>query len=87
MVVQAMSLMVAHRFAGEAAAFAGRAKLTILPPPCPIEIQPMDFGHAEELIRRAYGCARFPRRARGPCRPASAAGDCGAALTRACATS
>jgi predicted acylesterase/phospholipase RssA len=66
MVVQAMSLMVAHRFAGEAAAFAGRAKLTILPPPCPIEIQPMDFGHAEELISRAYGCARFPRTSARP---------------------
>jgi NTE family protein len=58
MVVHATSLMVAHRFASEAAAYAGHAALTILPPPCPIEIQPMDFGHAEELMTRAEADAR-----------------------------
>jgi NTE family protein len=51
--IQATSLMVAHRFADEAAALAGRPGLTILPPPCPIDVQPMDFGHAEELMTRA----------------------------------
>jgi NTE family protein len=56
--VQATSLMVAHRFAGEAAALAASANLTILPPPCPIDVQPMDFGHAEELITRAEAEAR-----------------------------
>jgi NTE family protein len=58
MVVQATSLMVAHRFASEAAALAARANLTILPPPCPINVQPMDFGHAEELMTRAEADAR-----------------------------
>ncbi|HEX2087031.1 MAG TPA: patatin-like phospholipase family protein [Solirubrobacteraceae bacterium] len=53
MVVQATSLMVAQRFADEAAEFAGRPGLTILPPPCPIDVQPMDFGHAERLIAEA----------------------------------
>jgi NTE family protein len=58
MVVHATSLMVAHRFATEANAFAGRRDLTILPPPCPIRVQPMDFGHSEELMTRAEAEAR-----------------------------
>ena len=58
MVVQATSLMVAHRFADEASAYADRPGLTILPPPCPIDVQPMDFGHAAELIARAEAEAR-----------------------------
>jgi NTE family protein len=58
MVVQATSLMVAQRFADETIAYAGDANLTILPPPCPIHVQPMDFGHAEELMTRAEADAR-----------------------------
>ncbi len=58
MVVHATSLMVAQRFADEALAYAGRADVTILPPPCPIAVQPMDFGHAEELMTRAEADAR-----------------------------
>jgi NTE family protein len=58
MVVQATSLMVSHRFAEESLAYAGRAGLTILPPPCPIDVQPMDFGHAAELMARAEAEAR-----------------------------
>jgi len=53
MVVHATSLMVAHRFAHELAMYAARPGLTILPPPCPLDVQPMDFGHAEDLIARA----------------------------------
>ncbi|HEV2815432.1 MAG TPA: patatin-like phospholipase family protein [Solirubrobacteraceae bacterium] len=58
MVVQATSLMVSHRFADETIAYANHAGLTILPPPCPIDVQPMDFGHAEELMTRAEESAR-----------------------------
>jgi hypothetical protein len=25
----------------------------VLPPPCPIDVQPMDFGQAERLMNRA----------------------------------
>src|SRR3954468_23761740 len=68
MVVHATTLMVAHRFAHEAAAYAGRPGLTILPPPCPMDVQPMDFGHAEELITRAEAEERefLARRERRP---------------------
>lgn len=58
MVVQATSLMVAHRFAAELTDLAGRRELIVLPPPCPIDVQPMDFGHADELIARAEADAR-----------------------------
>jgi NTE family protein len=58
MVVHATSLMVAHRFAHEALAYAGRPGLVVLPPPCPLHVQPMDFGHAEELMARAEAEAR-----------------------------
>src|SRR3954447_7849909 len=58
MLVHATSLMVAQRFAGESTTLAGRAGLTILPPPCPIRVQPMDFSHADALMRRAESDAR-----------------------------
>jgi NTE family protein len=58
MVVQATSLMVAHRFAADAAALGARADVRILPPPCPIDVQPMDFGHADDLMLRAESDAR-----------------------------
>jgi NTE family protein len=56
MLIHATSLLVGQRFVGEAMTLAG-SRLTILPPPCPIRVQPMDFGHAEELIARAHESA------------------------------
>ena len=56
MLVHATSLLVAQRFAGEAMTMTG-SRVTILPPPCPIRVQPTDFGHAEDLIDRAHESA------------------------------
>jgi NTE family protein len=53
MLMHATGLMVAQRFTAEVASFAGRADVVVLPPPCPIDIQPMDFGHARMLMERA----------------------------------
>ena len=53
MLIHATSLLVAQRFAGEAMTLSG-SRVTILPPPCPIRVQPTDFGHASDLIDRAY---------------------------------
>lgn len=58
MLVHAVSLMVGHRFIDEAAVLATHADLVVLPPPCPITVQPTDFGHAQELIERAEAGAR-----------------------------
>ena len=66
MVVQATSLMVSHRLAEESLRYAAGSGVTILPPPCPIDVQPMDFGHAEELMTRAEADAHaFLRRRAG----------------------
>jgi NTE family protein len=63
MLIHATSLLVAQRFLGEAMALTG-SRVTILPPPCPIRAQPTDFGHASDLIDRAYenACAFLDER-------------------------
>ena len=58
MVLHATGLMVAQRFAGEVASFAGRADVVVLPPPCPLRVHPMDFNHADALMSRAEDDAR-----------------------------
>jgi NTE family protein len=57
MVVQATALLVAHRFAGEAAALAGRSDVILIPPPCPVHVSPIDFRHTRDLIERSEAAA------------------------------
>lgn len=58
MLVHATGLMIAQRFMAEVAALDGGARVVVLPPPCPLDVQPMDFGHADELMARAEADAR-----------------------------
>jgi NTE family protein len=58
MLVQASSLLVGHRLASDIANLSERARLTVLPPPCPIDVQPTDFSRANELIARARADTR-----------------------------
>jgi NTE family protein len=53
MLIHATELMVAQRFTGEVASLPGGIDVVVLPPPCPIDVQPTDFGHAERLMNRA----------------------------------
>jgi NTE family protein len=53
MLMHATELMVAQRFTGEVTSLPGEIEVVVLPPPCPIDVQPMDFGHAERLMNRA----------------------------------
>ena len=53
MLMHATGLMVSQRFAAEAASVPERIDVVVLPPPCPIDVQPMDFGHARRLMDRA----------------------------------
>jgi len=56
--VHASSLMVSQRFTAEVTSLAGDIELVVVPPPCPLDVQPMDFGHAAELMSRAEADAR-----------------------------
>jgi NTE family protein len=47
-----------RRLLVEVEALRDRAELIVLPPPCPLTIPPIDFSHAEELIRRGYEDSR-----------------------------
>src|SRR5918994_7417217 len=58
MLVHATGLMVSQRFTAEVAALDGGVEVVVLPPPCPLDVQPMDFGHADELMSHAEADAR-----------------------------
>ena len=57
MLVYARSRLLARSFTRETRGLTD-TRVTILPAPNPIRVQPMDFGHAEELMARAEGAAR-----------------------------
>jgi len=57
MLVYATELMVSQRFASELASLRSEVDVVVLPPPCPIGVQPTDFGHAESLMTRAQESA------------------------------
>jgi NTE family protein len=58
MLLHAMSLLIQQRLHLEIELYRDRAKLIVLPPPCPQEVQPIDFAHAGELIERALSDSR-----------------------------
>ena len=58
MAVHAATLALQHRLAADAATFADRVDLRIVPPPCPLAVSPFDFGHTPELIATAGAAAR-----------------------------
>jgi NTE family protein len=68
MLVYATGLLVGRRLAQEIAALEGQADVVVLPPPCPLSVQPTDFGHADLLIAQARADARefLDRRERRP---------------------
>jgi NTE family protein len=57
MALHALSLLMQRRLIDDIESHKDRTKLVVLPPPCPVSIQPIDFGHAELLIDRAYADA------------------------------
>jgi NTE family protein len=57
MALHALSLLTQRRLIDDIESQKDRAKLVVLPPPCPLSIQPIDFGQAELLIGRAYADA------------------------------
>lgn len=58
MALHALSRLTHSRLIADVELHRDRAKLVVLPPPCPLAIQPIDFGHADELIARSLNDAR-----------------------------
>lgn len=58
MLVHAMSLLIMRRLLVEIELLRDRAELIVLPPPCPLSVTPIDFSHADQLIRRSYDDGR-----------------------------
>jgi NTE family protein len=58
MLVHGVSLLLNQRLAQDIAGFDDAAELIVLPPPCPMDVLPSDFGRARELIDQGYKLAR-----------------------------
>lgn len=58
MALHAISLLTHRRLLDDIERHRREVDLVVLPPPCPLRIQPVDFSHADELIARALGDAR-----------------------------
>ncbi|MGH2986096.1 MAG: patatin-like phospholipase family protein [Solirubrobacterales bacterium] len=54
MLLHAMSLLIMRRLLVEVEQLRERAELIVMPPPCPLRVTPIDFSHADQLIRRGY---------------------------------
>jgi NTE family protein len=58
MALHAISLLTQRRLIDDIERHRGDAELVVLPPPCPLRIQPIDFDHARELIDQGLDDAR-----------------------------
>jgi NTE family protein len=58
MALHALTLLTQSRLIADVELHRDNAKLVVLPPPCPLGIQPIDFGHADELIERSLADGR-----------------------------
>lgn len=58
MALHAISLLTHRRLLDDIDRRRGDAHLIVLPFPCPLRIQPIDFAHADELVARALQDAR-----------------------------
>ena len=58
MALHAISLLTHRRLIDDIERHRDDAHLVVMPPPCPLDIQPIDFAHADELIDVALRDAR-----------------------------
>ena len=58
MALHAISLLTHRRLIDDIERHRADAHLIVMPPPCPLDIQPIDFAHADELIEVALLDAR-----------------------------
>ena len=58
MALHALTLLAQSRLVAEIESHRDRARLVVMPPPCPLAIQPIDFAHPDELIERSLADGR-----------------------------
>jgi NTE family protein len=58
MLLYATSLLVGHRLQADLAGVSAAIEVVVMPPPCPLPVQPTDFSHAGDLISQARRDAR-----------------------------
>lgn len=58
MALHALSLLTQRRLIDDIEKHRGSVQLIVLPPPCPLAISPIEFGHADALISRAHADTR-----------------------------
>ena len=54
----ALNLLIQQRLVSEIELLKDRARLIVLPPPCPLDVSPVDFSRTMELIERALRDSR-----------------------------
>jgi NTE family protein len=69
MALHAISLLTQRRLVEDIERHRETSNLIVLPPPCPLGTQPIDFDHADELIARALDDARQFLDDGGECKP------------------
>lgn len=65
MLLHATSLLVQQRLLSDIERYSERARLIVLPPPCPQSVEPTDFSRADELIEGALAASRSFLRSSG----------------------
>ena len=56
--LHAISILTQRRLIDDIERHRDAAELIVLPPPCPLRIEPIDFDHADELVARSLAGAR-----------------------------
>jgi len=57
MTLHAIGIMASQRLVSDIERYRGKCDLRIVPPPCPLEISPIDFTQAPQLIEAGYSTA------------------------------
>jgi NTE family protein len=56
--LDALGLMMRSRLEADIARFSSEVELVVLPAPNPLDVMPMDFGHADRLVRDGFNAGR-----------------------------
>ncbi|HNP55778.1 MAG TPA: patatin-like phospholipase family protein [Gordonia sp. (in: high G+C Gram-positive bacteria)] len=56
-ILHTMSLLIQQRLVRDIREYTSSVDLRVVPPPCPLDVGPLDFSNADELIARGYDSA------------------------------